>query len=89
MWTQNEHQCSSSLCPFTLQVPRGPDTKVYRNPRQHKSQRIFSQKNPQFQALPIEIEDEKRIGGGMLNSVHTGSDYHLTSTEIRSTIYLV
>ena len=55
-----------------------------------KASGCSSQKNPQLQAPPIEIEeDEKRIGGEMLYSVQTGSDYHLTSTEIRSTNYLV
>ena len=66
------------------------DTREYQNPRQHKSQRYFSQKNPQPQAPQIEIEeDAKRIGGEMSYSIQTGSDYHLTSTEIRSTNYLV
>ena len=46
--------------------------------------------NPQPQAPQTEIEEDvKRIGGEMLYSVQTGSDYHLTSTEIRSTNYLV
>ena len=59
-------------------------------PETVQSQRISSQKNPQPQAPQTEIEEDvKRIGGEMLYSVQTGSDYHLTSTEIRSTNYLV
>ena len=42
------------------------------------------------QAPQTEIEEDvKRIEGEMSYSVQTGSDYQLTSTEIRSTNYLV
>ena len=48
---------------YRYRVDQTQGNREYRNTRQHKNQRIFSQKNPQPQAPQTKIEkDVKRIG---------------------------